>query len=172
MSPAEQGVWLASLHAAPHGVWRMSRNLAGVVETSNNLGMVTPTPAGGACNLLVRSLTEDGKAALADEITSLFSLSGSVAKSAGGYPGWAPNPASPLLALCQSVYAQRYGAPAKVQVIHAGLECGIIGAKYPGADTVSFGPTICGPHAPGESVDIASVAKTWELLTGVLAAVE
>ena len=172
MSPAEQGIWLASLHAAPHGVWRMSRNLAGVVETSNNLGMVMLTPGGGACNLLVRSLTEDGKGALADEITSLFSLSGSVAKSAGGYPGWAPNPASPLLALCQSVYAQRYGAPAKVQVIHAGLECGIIGAKYPGVDTVSFGPTICGPHAPGESVDIASVAKTWELLTGVLAAVE
>ena len=172
MPSAEQAIWLTSLQAAPHGVWRMSRSLAGVVETSNNLGMVALAPAGGSCNLLVRSLTEDGKTALADEISSLFALSSSVAKSAGGYPGWAPNPASPLLALCQSVYSQRYGAPAKVQVIHAGLECGIIGAKYPGVDTVSFGPTICGPHAPGESVDIVSVAKTWELLTGILAAVE
>ncbi|WP_230368682.1 M20/M25/M40 family metallo-hydrolase [Paludibacterium denitrificans] len=89
----------------------------------------------------------------------------------GGYPGWAPNPASPLLALFQQVFCAEFGQPARVQVIHAGLECGIIGSKYPAMDMVSFGPTIHGAHAPGERVEVASVAKAWQLLTAVLAAV-
>ncbi|MNR43496.1 Cytosol non-specific dipeptidase [compost metagenome] len=89
----------------------------------------------------------------------------------GGYPGWAPNPASPLLALFQQVYRQQFGADSGVQVIHAGLECGIIGAKYPQMDMVSFGPNIRGAHAPGERVEVASVGKAWQLLQAVLAAV-
>ena len=172
MSSHEQSVWLASLHAAPHGVRRMSRQLPGVVETSCNLGMVALTPTESSCNFLVRSLIDSGNEALADEIISLFSLSGTRAGKSGGYPGWTPKPDSALLALCQSVYRRAYGSDAKVQVIHAGLECGLIGAKYPGLDIVSFGPTIRGPHAPGEAVDVASVARTWTLLTSILAAIE
>lgn len=171
MSADEQSIWLASLHAAPHGVRRMSRRVPGVVESSNNLGMVALGPQGGSCNFMVRSLIDSGSSALADEIASLFALSDTPVDKAGHYPGWAPNPASPLLALCQSVYRREYGGAAKVQVIHAGLECGIIGAKYPQLDTVSFGPNIRGAHAPGESVDIASVARTWHLLTAILAAI-
>jgi dipeptidase D len=171
MSVPEQNVWLASLHAAPHGVRRMSRRVPGVVETSNNLGMIDLGPQGGHCNFMVRSLRDSGADALADEIASLFALSGTPVEKSGHYPGWAPNPASPLLALCQAVYRREYGSEAKVQVIHAGLECGIIGAKYPQLDTVSFGPNIRGAHAPGESVDIASVARTWHLLTAILAAI-
>jgi dipeptidase D len=75
-----------------------------------------------------------------------------------------------LLALCQSVYRRDFGAESKVQVIHAGLECGIIGAKYPGLDIVSFGPTIRGAHAPGESVEISSVDRCWSLLKAIVAA--
>ena len=172
MSSHEQSVWLASLHAAPHGVRRMSRQLPGVVETSCNLGMVALTPTESSCNFLVRSLIDSGNEALADEIISLFSLSGTRAGKSGGYPGWAPKPDSALLALCQSVYRRAYGSEAKVKVIHAGLECGLIGAKYPGLDIVSFGPTIRGPHAPGESVEIESVVRTWTLLTDILAAIE
>ncbi|HJW23858.1 MAG TPA: aminoacyl-histidine dipeptidase [Rhodocyclaceae bacterium] len=171
LSAREQAVWLASLHAAPHGVRRWSRSVPGVVETSNNLGMVDLGPGGGSCNFMVRSLVDSGSAALADEIASLFSLSGTAAEKSGYYPGWAPNPASPLLALCQAVYRREFGGEAKVQVIHAGLECGIIGAKYPGLDTVSFGPTIRGAHAPGESVEIESVGRAWRLLAAILAAV-
>jgi dipeptidase D len=171
LAPHEQAVWLASLHAAPHGVRRMSRQLPGIVETSNNLGMVELDASGGSCNFMVRSLLDSGSAALADEIVSLFSLSGTLAEEAGAYPGWAPNPDSPLLALCQAVYRQEFGAESTVQVIHAGLECGIIGAKYPGLDIVSFGPTIRGAHAPGESVDILSVDRSWHLLKAILAAV-
>lgn len=175
MSTHEQSLWLASLHAAPHGVRRMSRALPGVVETSCNLGMVALTPTESSCNFLVRSLIDGGVEMLGYEILSLFSLSGTRASTSGYYPGWAPKPDSPLLALCQSVYRRTYGQgqqDAKVQVIHAGLECGLIGAKYPGLDIVSFGPTIHGPHAPGEAVEVASVERTWGLLTAILAAME
>lgn len=172
MSLAEQEIWLDSLHAAPHGVHRMSREVPGVVETSNNLGMVDLQANGGSCNFMVRSLLDSASIALADEIVSLFALSGTVAEKTGYYPGWAPNPASPLLALCQAVYRRDFGAESRVQVIHAGLECGIIGAKYPGLDIVSFGPTIRGAHAPGESVDVLAVDRSWALLKGILAAIE
>lgn len=168
MSLTEQKIWLASLHAAPHGVRRMSRQVPGVVETSNNLGMLNLHPNGGACNFMVRSLLSSGSLALADEIVSLWALSGTRAEKEGFYPGWAPNPASALLKLCESVYRREFAADSRVQVIHAGLECGIIGDKYPGMDIVSFGPTIRGAHAPGERVDVASVERCWCLLRAIL----
>jgi dipeptidase D len=169
LSAADQAVWLASLHAAPHGVHRMSRQVPGVVETSNNLGIVDLRPTGGSCNFMVRSLLESGSLELADEIASLWALSGTPVDKEGYYPGWAPNPDSALLKVCQAVYRRDFGAESQVKVVHAGLECGIIGAKYPGMDTVSFGPTIRGAHAPGERVEIASVEKCWRLLTAILA---
>ncbi|AXS80095.1 aminoacyl-histidine dipeptidase [Dechloromonas sp. HYN0024] len=169
MALAEQEVWLHSLHASPHGVRRMSRQVPGVVETSNNLGMVEVHPNGGSCNFMVRSLIGSGSLALADEIVSLWRLSGSRVEKEGFYPGWAPNPDSALLKVCQSVFLRDFAAASKVQVIHAGLECGLIGDKYPGMDIVSFGPTIRGAHAPGERVEVASVGHCWRLLQGILA---
>ena len=171
MSASEQGIWLRSLNAAPHGVRRMSRRVPGVVETSDNLGMLDLGPDGGSCCFMVRSLLGSGSIALADEIVSLFQLSGTQAEKSGYYPGWAPNPDSPLLALCQAVYQRDFAAKSTVQVIHAGLECGIIAAKYPALDIVSFGPTIRGAHAPGESVEVSSVDRSWSLLKAILAAV-
>lgn len=169
LDAAEQAVWLATLHAAPHGVRRRSLSVAGVVETSNNLGVVRLGPDGGHCNFMVRSLIDSGSQALADEIVSLFSLSGSTALKSGDYPGWAPNPDSPLLALCQQAFRREFGGESSVKVIHAGLECGIIGSRYPGMDIVSFGPTIRGAHAPGERVEVESVGKAWQLLRAILA---
>lgn len=164
-------LWLNTLNAAPHGVFRMSQQLAGVVETSNNLGMLELQPGMSLCNFMVRSLQDSCALALANQIRSLFALSGTVVELSGHYPGWTPNPDSPLLALCQQVYRQNFSGESRVQVIHAGLECGIIGAKYPGLDIVSFGPTIRGAHAPGESVEISSVDRSWVLLKAILAAV-
>lgn len=171
MAAADQSLWLTTLHAAPHGVQRMSVQLPGVVETSNNLGMVDLSPTSGACNFMVRSLVDSAGLELADEIASLFALSAVVAIQSGHYPGWRPNPDSPLLALCQSVYRASFGSESTTQVIHAGLECGIIGGKYPALDMVSFGPTIRGPHAPGESVQVQSVERCWHLLKAILAAI-
>lgn len=168
MAGEEQFTWLASLHAAPHGVKRNSRQVAGVVETSNNLGIVELTPAAGYCNFMVRSLVDRAANALADEIVSLFALSGTAAEKSGQYPGWQPNPDSRLLQTCQAVFKRDFGGDSKVQVIHAGLECGLIGAQYPGLDIVSFGPTIHGAHAPGERVEVASVERCWRLLRAIL----
>ncbi len=169
LSSGDQAIWLASLHAAPHGVKRRSLSVAGVVETSNNLGTVDLTPDRGHCNFMVRSLRDSGSAALADEIVSLFALSGTPAERSGHYPGWTPDPDSKLLARCRAVYRREFGGESTVQVIHAGLECGLIAARYPDMDIVSFGPTIRGAHAPGERVEVASVGKAWQLLTAILA---
>jgi dipeptidase D len=146
----------------------MSVHAPGVVETSNNLGIVELTAEGGACNFMVRSLVDSCAADLGDEIASLFALSGSHVDISGQYPGWAPNPASPLLARCQQVFQREFGGESTVKVYHAGLECGLIGAKYPQMDAVSFGPTIRGAHAPGERVEVASVEPCWRLLAAVL----
>ena len=160
--------WLEALGTAPFGVARMSTDVPGVVETSNNLGVVRISPEKGHANLMVRSLVDAEFLALGRAIATHFEDRGIQARLSGEYPGWKPNPSSRLLALCQAVYRETFHADSRVQVIHAGLECGIIGAKYPGLDTVSFGPTIRGAHAPGERVEIASVASCYQLLRSLL----
>jgi len=167
----DQLAWLRGLMASPHGVHRMSQRVSGVVETSNNVGVVDIEPAQGHANFMVRSLLDAGGRALADGIAALWTLGGSQVDCGGAYPGWTPNPASPLLAVCQRVYKQRFQADSAVQVIHAGLECGILAAKHPGLDIVSCGPTIRGAHAPGEAVEVASVAHCWTLLKDIVQAV-
>ena len=169
LSTAEQGRWLAALMASPHGVHRQSQRVPGVVETSNNLGIVALSPDGAHVNFMVRSLLESGSHALAAEIQALWRLAGLNAQVSGAYPSWAPDPASPLLAHCQHVFQQQFNETSSVQVIHAGLECGLIAAKYPDMDIVSFGPTIQGAHAPGEAVHIPAVAQCWTLLQAIVA---
>lgn len=164
---AEQAL-LSALTSCPYGVAAMSADFPGVVDSSNNLGIVKLADGRFEANLMVRSLRDPATRALAENIAGVFTAAGCRVDIAGDYPGWTPNPSSPLLALCQRVYRRQFGAYATVQVIHAGLECGIIGAKYPGLDTVSFGPTIRGAHAPGESVEIASVERCWTLLRALI----
>ncbi len=172
LSAGEQSIWLYTLNAAPHGVWRMSQRVPGVVDTSNNLGMVDVQASHGRCNFMVRSLRLPEAEVLAAEIASLWALTATSVEMTGHYPGWAPNPESPLLAVCQAVFKEEFKADSSVQVIHAGLECGLIGDKYPGMDIVSFGPTIRGAHAPGEAVEIESVGRVWHLLKAILAALK
>ena len=172
LSAPDQSIWLNTLNAAPHGVWRMSQRVPGVVDCSNNLGMVDVQPVHGQCNFMVRSLRMAEAEALGAEIASLWALTATAVEMTGHYPGWAPNPDSPLLAVCQSVYQREFNAESCVKVIHAGLECGLIGDKYPGMDIVSFGPTIQGAHAPGEAVEIASVDRVWHLLKAILASLK
>ncbi len=169
---ADQARFLAAFNAAPHGVWRMSQKIASVVDTSNNLGILKLVEGCCDANLMVRSLTDTGTSTLAAEIASLFTLAGATVEVEGQYPGWQPNPDSRLLALCQMVYQREFNTgPALVKVIHAGLECGIIGARYPALDTISFGPDIRGAHAPGERVEIESVGHCWKLLKALVAAI-
>ncbi|WP_311944738.1 beta-Ala-His dipeptidase [Halomonas piscis] len=159
---------VAALHAAPCGVERMSAEVKGVVDTSNNLGVVQLEDGRAHLCALVRSLHDSAVTAMVDRFRALFELIGARVKAEHGYPGWVPNAQSPLLATFIDCHQARLGREPAVKVIHAGLECGILGSKYPALDMISFGPTILGAHSPDERVDIDSVEEFWTLLKALV----
>ncbi|MGB4468994.1 MAG: beta-Ala-His dipeptidase [Azovibrio sp.] len=157
-----------ALSEAPYGVAAMSQDFPGVVETSSHLGTLDLAPGRCEAGFLVRSLRDPARDALAEQIAGQIRAAGGTAAIFGAYPGWEPRPDSTLLARCQAVYASLYGQPAGLQVIHAGLECGLIAHSHPQLEMISFGPDIRGAHAPGERVEVASVGRCWQLLTALL----
>ena len=170
LSRIEQERLLAFLDSAINGVTRTSDDFPGVTDTSSNLGVVALEQGAFRATFKVRSLQDTRADALADKQVSYAAAHGLQAWKDGAYPGWTPNPSSPLLELSQQVYTAQFGQPATLQVIHAGLECGLLAASHPHLDMISFGPDIRGAHAPGESVEIESVARCWQLLKAVLQA--
>ncbi len=171
MSQTDQAVWLNSLNAAPHGVWRMSPTIDGAPETSNNIGVIDIQSDRGSCVFMARSTIDSACEALADEIVSLFTLSGTKAEKENGYPGWEPHFDSPVLATSMAVYEKVFGNRPSTHIFHAGVECGILKAKYPVLDAISFGPTVHNPHSPKESLEIDTVEKAWLLLKSILEAI-
>ncbi|RAH37593.1 aminoacyl-histidine dipeptidase [Halomonas sp. SL1] len=159
---------VAALHAAPCGVERMSVTVPGVVETSNNLGVVSLEAGRFHLCALVRSLRDSAVEDLADRFRALFDLIGARTRVENAYPGWTPDPDSPLLARFRALHAARLDVAPQVKVIHAGLECGILGAKYPDMSMISFGPLIRGAHSPDERVELASVEEFWGLLRALI----
>ena len=170
ISRTEQERLLAFLDIAANGVTRISEDFPGVTDTSSNLGVLALEQGALKATFKVRSLHDARADALAEKLIAHASSYGFQAWKEGAYPGWTPNPASNLLTLCQRVYTEQFGQPAGLQVIHAGLECGLLAASHPQLDMISFGPDIRGAHAPGERVEIESVARCWELLKAVLQA--
>jgi len=170
ISNTERDRLLAFLDIAVNGVARISEDFSGVTDTSSNLGVVTLEDGALRATFKVRSLHDSRADELADKLVAYAAAHSLHAWKHGAYPGWTPNPSSHLLELCQRVYSAQFGQTASLQVIHAGLECGLLAASHPHLDMISFGPDIRGPHAPGESVEIASVARCWQLLTAVLQA--
>ncbi len=168
LSCAERDRLLDFLDSAANGVARTSDTFPGVTDTSDNLGVVALEQGAFRATFKVRSLHDARADALADELVAQAASFELRAWKDGAYPGWTPNPDSPLLGLCQQVYRQEFGQPASPQVIHAGLECGLLAASHPQLDMISFGPDIRGAHAPGESVEITSVGRCWQLLKAVL----
>jgi len=156
------------LYALPFGVERMSLAAPGVVETSNNLGVVQLQNNVFHVELMVRSLVDSARDALAQRIASLLDLAGFEPGLNAGYPGWAPAPQSNLLERFVEVHTQVAGQKPEVKVIHAGLECGLIGAKYPQMEMISFGPTIRGAHSPDERVDIQAVENFYAILRATI----
>lgn len=156
------------LQALPHGVLAMSRDISGMAETSTNLARVRLE--GDALRVLEssRSSVASALAAVRGQIVSCTVLAGGSADPRPGYPGWRPNMASPLLRTAKEVHTICLGREPKVTAIHAGLECGVIGERYPGMDMISFGPDIRGAHSPDERVSIPSVVRFWQLLEALL----
>jgi len=167
---AERDRLLSYIDTAANGVAQVSDEFAEVVDTSDNLGVVSLALGRFQATFKVRSLKDERGARLADQLVEQAVAAGLQGRQQGAYPGWTPNPRSALLRLCQQVYTAEFGQPAGLQVIHAGLECGLLAASHPHLDMISFGPDIRGAHAPGERVEIASVARCWTLLKAVLEA--
>lgn len=154
--------------ACHHGVYRFIPELPEVVETSNNLSIVASDGEKIEVKCLIRSSVESRKEELASMIESVFSLAGAKVEFDGGYPGWKPNLDSPILKTMTKVYEKDFGKTPKIMIIHAGLECGILGTHYTEMDMISFGPTIRYPHSPDEKVNIETVKKFWDYLLATL----
>lgn len=152
----------------PNGVVAMSKDFEGTVETSSNLAIVKLIDGQVMTASLQRSLVDASKDELAAEMRALLEKCGARAESTGSYPGWKPNINSPILHTMKKVYEEKYGKTPKIMVIHAGLECGILGSKYPNWDMVSFGPTLVFPHSPDEALKIDTVPLFWEFMTETL----
>lgn len=157
------------LLAFPHGVAAMSHDVEGLVETSNNLASVRVEEGELRIISSQRSSVMSRLNAITEKVEAVAHLAGAAYRSNTGYPAWQPNIQSPLLEIFKSAYKKKFKKEAKVEAIHAGLECGIIGAKYPGLDMISFGVTLKDPHSPKERMFIPSIGKVWDLLLEILA---
>lgn len=156
------------LLACQNGVMRMIPTVPDTVETSSNLAIVTLGEGKAEVRILARSSSDTMKDFLADSLTACFNMAGMKVTLSGGYSGWQPNVDSPILHAMTKSYEAQFGVAPKVKVIHAGLECGIIGANCPGLDMISFGPTLRSPHSPDERVLIPTVKKFYDFLVATL----
>ena len=156
------------LVTTPHGVVAMSPDVPGLVQNSTNLAIFSVNGDVAEIVTSQRSAIEASKHAIAKMVATVFGMAGFEVEHAGSYPGWKPEPTSEIVQKLQAVHEQLFGNPAKLIAMHAGLECGVIGEKYPGMQMVSFGPTIVDPHSPNERVQISTVKSFWKYLTAVL----
>ncbi len=157
------------LIACPSGVIRMSQTMPGLTETSINMAIVRTERGRITVHSLMRSAVDSAKAWLAQRVRCIFEIAGAdEIEFKGGYSGWTPRLDTPMNRVMMEQYEKVYGTPMKIMATHGGLECALLGAKYPHWEMVSVGPTIKYPHSPDERVNIASVGRTWEYLKEVL----
>lgn len=157
-----------SIYSCPHGVLAMSRNMANFVETSTNLASIKTKDGYFLITTSQRSSVETALDDACNMVAANFLNVGAKTTHTDGYPGWTPNPDSEIVELTRKAYIDIFGKEPKVLAIHAGLECGLIGQKYPGLDMISYGPTIKGAHSPDERLKIDTVQMFWDLTLEVL----
>lgn len=160
--------FIKAVYACPNGVIRMSDAMPGLVETSSNLAIIKSSNGKLSVSCLMRSSVDSSKDDLANMMKAVFDLAGAKVEFDGGYPGWKPNPNSPILKTMLGVFEKMTGKKPEIKAIHAGLECGLLGNMYPKWDMISFGPTIRYPHSPAEKVNIETVQLFWEYLVETL----
>ena len=166
----QEGITRA-LYAALNGVFRMSADIPGLVETSNNVARVIIKEGAIKIGCLTRSSVESSKDDLANTLRATFELTGCEVELSGDYPGWTPNMESSILKVLSGLYEKINGEKAHVAACHAGLECGILGQNYPEMEMISFGPTIKGAHSPDERASISSAKKYWNFVLEILKAI-
>jgi dipeptidase D len=158
-----------SIYACPNGVFRMSPAIANLVEASTCLAIVQVEKGVFTTQSLQRSSVESTKYDVANAVRAAFESNGIAVVQNGEYPGWQPNPSSPIVQLMADLYVKTFQEKPDIKACHAGLECGILGKQFPGMDMISFGPNIRGAHSPDECVQISSVQKFWKFLLLTLA---
>ncbi len=168
IDPALLQKLLRSIYACPNGIYRMSPEINGLVQSSNNLARVLVADGSYSLQCLTRSSVDTEKYDLAAAITSAFELMDAKVDFSGDYPGWQPRPDAPIVKLMTDLYKELFHGDAHVNAVHAGLECGILGTNYPGMQMISFGPNINGAHSPDECAQISSVQKFWGYLLETL----
>jgi len=168
MSLAFQQQLLSAIANCPNGVFKMSPDIDGLVQTSNNVARVLVAHGRYQVLCLARSSVDSDKEELVDVISTAFNELGGEITTDGDYPGWTPKPEAGIVKIMQRLYKDMYGEEAHVSAVHAGLECGILGTHYPNMEMISFGPNIRGAHSPDEKVQISSVQKFWNYLLEVL----
>lgn len=160
---------LQALYAVPHGVYAMSQDIPGLVETSTNLASIKMKPEQIIrVETSQRSSVTSSKQDIANMVRTVFEMGGAEVTFSDGYPGWKPNPHSEILEIAAESYKRLFGVEAEVKAIHAGLECGLFLDKYPTMDMISFGPTLQGVHSPDERMLIPTVEKFWRHLLDIL----
>ncbi len=159
---------IKAVYAALNGVYRMSPDIEGLVETSNNIARIIVKDGAIKIGCLTRSSSETNKWDLANSLRSSFELAGFDVEFSGSYPGWLPNVNSEILKTVTDLYEELHNEKPNVAACHAGLECGILGQNYPEMDMVSFGPNIKGAHSPDERAQISSTQKFWKFLLEIL----
>ena len=169
LSREDSNELIKAINMCPNGVFEMSKSIEGLVETSNNLANIKLVNGELKIMCLTRSSSEESKNKLSKIISNIFENISCSCTFSGGYPGWEPNINSKTLREVKNSYIKLFSSEPKVNVIHAGLECGIIGSHYPDMDMISFGPTILGAHSPDEKASISSTQKFWTFFTEVLA---
>lgn len=159
---------LRALIGLPHGVVKMSPDIPDLVETSTNVGVIGTARKHVVVQTSQRSSVESEIEEICETVGSILELGGAAVEYSDGYPGWKPDLDSEILKTAKTTHVQLYGKEPHVKAIHAGLECGIIGAQYPGMDMVSMGPTLEAVHSPDEKVYIDSVERFWDYLLAIL----
>ena len=170
LKQALQAKILQAVFALPHGVIKMSADIPGLVETSTNVAVIKTTDKAVSMATSQRSSVASEIEEIVEGVVSVFKLAGADVSGSDGYPGWKPNLESRILKVAREAYKSLYGKEPEVKAIHAGLECGIIGERFPGMDMVSFGPTLEAVHSPDEKIYIDTVEKYWKFLVAVLKA--
>ncbi len=168
LKKATQSLLLKTIASLPHGVLKMSADIPGLVETSTNVAIIKTEKNTIELISSQRSSVASETSEALQTMNAILTLGGATVIHTEGYPGWKPNLASPILNIAKESYKQLYGKYPEVKAIHAGLECGIIGEKYPGMDMVSFGPTLEGVHSPDEKIHIDTVDKFWKFTLEIL----
>lgn len=160
---------ITALNVMPNGVQTMSMDLPDLVETSLNMGVIKIDEKEIMLCFSVRSSLASAKEFIGAKLKQLTETLGGTASYRGDYPGWPYARSSKLRDFCVKVYKEQYGKEPKIEVIHAGLECGILSSKIEGLDCISIGPDMFDVHTPDEKISISSIARVWEFIKAVLA---